>query len=120
MMFVYHYVIIPFHPQYLPKHVSLILQGGRCQIGGCRCPRTYNFSLLTLFQPMLNHIRKFEDVKSNIFQDMTLQSRCISFRTPGLPCLNQQLEKLKELDKLSKGANSVMLTGQLNINLLNY
>ena len=31
MMFVYHYVIIPFNPQYLPKHAPLILQGAKEQ-----------------------------------------------------------------------------------------
>ena len=30
-MFVYHYVIIPFHPQYLPRHAP---QGGGIQGGG--------------------------------------------------------------------------------------
>ena len=53
MMFVYHYVIIPFHPQYLPRHTPLILQGGGCQRGGCqrgggRWHRTPKFSLLLL------------------------------------------------------------------------
>ena len=35
MIFVYHYVIIPFDPQYLPKHDPLILQSGGCKSGGC-------------------------------------------------------------------------------------
>ena len=39
MMFVYHYVIIPFHPQYLPRHAPLILQSGGCRGGGCRGPK---------------------------------------------------------------------------------
>ena len=43
MMFVYHYVIIPFHPQYLPRHAP---QGGGCQRGGCWWPKTLKFSLL--------------------------------------------------------------------------
>ena len=34
-------------------------------------------SFSTLFQPMLNYCRKFEDVKFNIFEDMTLQRGCI-------------------------------------------
>ena len=46
MMFVYHYVIIPFNPQYLPKHAPLILQGGRSQRGGSWWLRTAQFSLL--------------------------------------------------------------------------
>ena len=40
MMFVYHYVIIPFHPQYLPRHAP---QGGGCQGGGCRGTKPLNF-----------------------------------------------------------------------------
>ena len=36
MMFVYHYVIIPFHPQYLPRHAPLILESGGIQSGGIR------------------------------------------------------------------------------------
>ena len=47
MMLVYHYVIIPFHPQYLPRHAPLILQGGGCQRGGCRWPETLHFPLLS-------------------------------------------------------------------------
>ena len=39
---------------------------------------------ITLFQPMLNYCRKYEDVKFNIFEDMTMSSRCILFRTPGI------------------------------------
>ena len=31
MMFVYHYLILPVHPQYLPRHAPLILQGRRVQ-----------------------------------------------------------------------------------------
>ena len=41
-------------------------------------------SFSTLFQPMLNYCRKYEDVKFNIFEDMTMSSRCILFRTPGI------------------------------------
>ena len=33
---------------------------------------------------MLHYCRKFEDVKFNIFEDMTFQSRCIFFGTPGI------------------------------------
>ena len=40
MMFVYHYVIIPFHPQYLPRHAT---QGGGCQGGGCRGAKLSSF-----------------------------------------------------------------------------
>ena len=43
MMFVYHYVIIPFHPQYLPRHAPLILQSGGCRGGGCRGPKPSYF-----------------------------------------------------------------------------
>ena len=43
MMFVYHYVTIPFHPQYLPRHAP---QGGGIQRGGIRWPETHKFSLL--------------------------------------------------------------------------
>ena len=39
-------VIIPFHPQYLPKHALLILQGGGSQRGESRCPKTHHFPLL--------------------------------------------------------------------------
>ena len=46
MMFVYHYVIIPFHPQYLPKHAPLILQSGGIQSRGVDCLRTPKFTLL--------------------------------------------------------------------------
>ena len=46
MMSVYHYVIIPFHPQYLPRHAPLILQGAGSQGAGSRWGRTPNFSLL--------------------------------------------------------------------------
>ena len=46
MMFVYHYVIILFHPQYLPRHAPLILLSGGCQSGGCRWLRIPIFSLL--------------------------------------------------------------------------
>ena len=48
MMFVYHYVIIPFHPQYLPRHAP---QGGGIQRGGIRWPETYKFSLLRVTGP---------------------------------------------------------------------
>ena len=48
MMFVYHYVIIPFHPQYLPRYAPLILQSGGIQGGGIRWPETLKFSLLLL------------------------------------------------------------------------
>ena len=34
MMFVYHYVIIPFHPQYLNRKAPLILQGAGSQGAG--------------------------------------------------------------------------------------
>ena len=40
MMFVYHYVIIPFHPQYLPRHAP---QGGGSQRGGSRVPKHTSF-----------------------------------------------------------------------------
>ena len=33
---------------------------------------------------MLNYCRKFEDVKFNIFEDMTLLSQCIFIGTPGI------------------------------------
>ena len=46
MIFVYHYVIIPFDPQHLPKHALLILQGAGIKRAGIRCPETYNFTLL--------------------------------------------------------------------------
>ena len=39
-------VIIPFNPQYLPKHAPLILHGGGIQSGGIRCLKTYPFPLL--------------------------------------------------------------------------
>ena len=39
-------------------------------------------SFNTLFQPMLNYCRKFEDVISNIFEYIRLQSWCIFFGTP--------------------------------------
>ena len=41
-------VIIPFYPQYLPKHAPLILQEAGCQRAGCCCLRTLQFSLLTM------------------------------------------------------------------------
>ena len=43
MMFVYHYVIIPCHPQYLPRHAPLILQSGGIQGGGIRGPKPTHF-----------------------------------------------------------------------------
>ena len=43
MMFVYHYVIIPFHPQYLPRYAPLILQNGGCPGGGCPVPKPATF-----------------------------------------------------------------------------
>ena len=44
-------VIIPFDPQYLPRHASLILQGAGCQRAGCRCPNIGIFTLLkTIFE----------------------------------------------------------------------
>ena len=46
MMFVYHYVIIPFHPQYLPRHAP---QGGGCQGGGCRESKRLSFLYYYLF-----------------------------------------------------------------------
>ena len=46
MIFVYHYVIIPFNPQYLPKHAPLILQGVEIQRGGIWWLRTLKFPLL--------------------------------------------------------------------------
>ena len=48
MMFVYHYLIIPFHPQYLPRHAPLILQGAGCQRAGCRWLRIGIFTLLSV------------------------------------------------------------------------
>ena len=48
--------IIPFNPQYLPKHAPDILQSGGCQSGGCWWGRTHHFSLLTF-------ILKKEDFK---------------------------------------------------------
>ena len=46
MIFVYHYVIIPFDPQHLPKHAPLILQGAGCKRAGCLCLETLKFTLL--------------------------------------------------------------------------
>ena len=43
MMFVCHYVIIPFHPQYLPRHA---LQGAGCQGAGCRGAKRLSFLYL--------------------------------------------------------------------------
>ena len=43
-------------------------------------------SFSTLFQPVLNYCGKFEDVKFNIFEDMTLKSRCIVL---GHPCCSK-------------------------------
>ena len=43
MMFVYHYVIIPFHPQYLPRHAP---QGAGCQGAGCRESKRPSFLYL--------------------------------------------------------------------------
>ena len=43
----YYYVIIPFHPQYLPRHAPLILQSGGSRGGGSRWGITPKFSLLT-------------------------------------------------------------------------
>ena len=40
MMFVYHYVIILFHPQYLPRHAP---QGGGIQGGGIGVPKLSTF-----------------------------------------------------------------------------
>ena len=59
MMFVYHYVIIPFHPQYLPRHAPLILQGAGCQRAGCRWGRTPQFSLLlfSLIETLMFHFK---------------------------------------------------------------
>ena len=31
MMFVYHYVIIPFHPQYLPRHAHCKVEGAEVE-----------------------------------------------------------------------------------------
>ena len=45
MMFVYHYVIIPFQPQYLPRHAS---SGRRDPRRRDRCPKTYPFPLLLI------------------------------------------------------------------------
>ena len=45
MMFVYHCVIIPFHPQYLPRHAP---QGGGIQRGGIWWPKTLKFTLLLM------------------------------------------------------------------------
>ena len=39
-MFVCHYVIIPFHPQYLPRHAP---QGGGIQGGGIGVPKLSYF-----------------------------------------------------------------------------
>ena len=46
MMFVYHYVIIPFQPQYLPRHAP---QGEGIQGGGIGGPKPTLF--LYLFAP---------------------------------------------------------------------
>ena len=50
--------------------------------------RNHIKSLDTIFQPMLNKCRKSEDVKFNIFEDMTLSSLCIFLGTPGI-CTDQ-------------------------------
>ena len=56
----------------------------------------------TLFQPMLNYCRKFEDVKFNIFEDMILQSRCIFWGHLVLPYLSMLvLGEIKRLDSES-------------------
>ena len=46
-MFVYHYVIIPFHSQYLRKHAPLTLQSGGIQSGGIGCVERLKFTLLS-------------------------------------------------------------------------
>ena len=38
-------------------------------------------SFNTLFKPIINYCRQFEDVKFNIFEDMTYWSRCIFWDT---------------------------------------
>ena len=43
MMFVYHHVIIPFHPQNLPRHAPLILQSGGSRGGGSGGSKPLNF-----------------------------------------------------------------------------
>ena len=40
---------------------------------------------------MLCYCGKIEEVKFNIFEDMTLQSRCISFGTPGTVWICMQI-----------------------------
>ena len=62
MIFVYHYVIIPFNPQYLPKHAPLILQSGGIQSGRIGWLRTPKFTLLTeiLMTAGLDEIEKGE------------------------------------------------------------
>ena len=42
----YHYVIIPFDPQHLPKHALLILQGAGCKRTECWWLETHPFPLL--------------------------------------------------------------------------
>ena len=67
-------------------------------------------SFNTLFQPMLNYCRKFEDVILHIFADMTLQSRCIFLGTPGISLtwvgVNRDLSKhryhLLNVDKITQ------------------
>ena len=49
MMFVYHYVIIPFHPQYLPKHAPLILPGEGAKEEGAVAQNRPIFSTVILW-----------------------------------------------------------------------
>ena len=59
---------------------------------------------------MLDYYRKFEDVKSNVFEDMTFQSRCIFLGTPGISLtwvgVNRDLSKhryhLLNVDKITQ------------------
>ena len=67
MMFMCHYVIIPFHPQYLPRHAP---QGAGCQGAGCRWLKTLKFPLL-ITQNFINkrhkeHQPKLKQVRQKI------------------------------------------------------
>ena len=89
-------VIIPFHPQYLPKHVSLILQGGGCQRGGCRCLRTLHFSLLRSTSLWLIDVLTGKNVRLAILCNECSKPRGIySKRAPNL-------REMRELHRLTR------------------
>ena len=92
-MFVYHYLIIPFHPQYLPKHAP---QGGGIQGGGISGAKLSTFHYYSV--NISNHFLVVQKHEPQVIALQEVWKPGNDFKIPGYVCVAKHCRKDRTRD----------------------